>query len=400
MSSTRQVHRGSLRKVRLNLVGFGNVGKALARLLVDKGQEFRVHHGVEFIVTAIATGRHGSIVEPDGIDLARVMKTLASGEMLQSRLSERGCSGTVSGIIRNAPGDIVVELTPLNPETGEPAISHVRAALDTGKHVVSANKGPIAFAYSDLSLLAARRGLQFLFESTVMDGAPVFNLARYCLRGSSVLGFKGILNSTTNFVIGEMEKGHKFNDSVIRAMKLGFAEADPSMDLEGWDAAVKTAVLSNVLLGADITPKDVERTGITQLTQFHIEKALKDGKRIKLACEAGFTKEHSDSCMPGHCDFGPEATLEGRICDFQQPIFPSPEPEAGSSGYSQKAFYARVMPVCVEAASTFGQIEGTTSCLVLRTGLMGDLTLIEHAPGLVQTAYGVLNDLLEIAACL
>ena len=120
-------------------------------------------------------------------------------------------------------------------------------------------------AYSDLSLLAARRGLQFLFESTVMDGAPVFNLARYCLRGSSVLGFKGILNSTTNFVIGEMEKGHKFNDSVIRAMKLGFAEADPSMDLEGWDAAVKTAVLSNVLLGADITPKDVERAGITQL---------------------------------------------------------------------------------------------------------------------------------------
>ncbi|HHY12407.1 MAG TPA: homoserine dehydrogenase [Firmicutes bacterium] len=353
-----------VREVRLNLIGFGNVGKALARILLDKGDEFRMSNRAVFKVTAIATGRHGYVVDPHGVDLARILSILASGEPLG------GCSGrqvhpeAVLNIIKNAPGDAVVEMTPLNHETGEPAISYVKAALAAGKHVVSANKGPVALAYSDLACLAARHGLQFLFESTVMDGAPIFNMARYCLRGTRILGFKAILNSTTNFILGEMEKGCSFHDSIIEAQNEGFAEADSSMDIDGWDAAVKTAALSNVLLGVKITPRDVKRTGIRDVKQPDVAKALEEGKRIKLVAEAGF----------GGLEAGQEL-----------------------SGGCPDTFYAVVRPVYVDKASIFGQVNGATSCLVLKTGLMGDITLIEHAPTLTQTAYGVLNDLLEIA---
>jgi homoserine dehydrogenase len=360
-------------ELRLNLIGFGNVGRELARILLHKGQEFRISHRVDFKVTAIATGRHGCNVNRDGLDLARVLDTLESGKPLDTLDPYKGQDTGLQNaldIIRNAPGDIMLELTPLNPYTGQPAISHTEAALSAGKHVVSANKGPIAYAYSELAYLAARRGLKFLFESTVMDGTPIFNMARYCLRGTPILGFKGILNSTTNFVLGEMEKGSDFHDSVAKAQEMGFAEADPSMDLDGWDAAVKAAVLSNVLMGMQITPRDVDRTGITGVTKAQVQEALKYGKRIKLVAEAGYVLDSGSHCR-----------------------------EASSPGDSEKTFYARVMPVNVDAASIFGQIDGTTSCVLIRTGLMGDITLIEHVPELAQTAYGVLNDLLEIAAC-
>lgn len=360
--------------LRLNLIGFGNVGRELARILLHKGQEFCVSHRAGFKVTAIATGRHGCIVNHNGLDLARVLDILESGERLDTLGPHEGQDTslqTALDIIRDAPGDIMVELTPLNPHTGQPAISHIEAALIAGKHVVSANKGPIAYAYSELACLAAQRGLKFLFESTVMDGTPIFNMSKYCLRGTPILGFKGILNSTTNFILGEMEKGSDFHDSVAKAQEMGFAEADPSMDLEGWDAAVKVAVLSNVLMGMQITPRDVDRTGITGVTKAQVQEALKYGKRIKLVAEAGYVLDSGSHCR-----------------------------EASSPGDSEKTFYARVMPVNVDAASVFGQIDGTTSCVLIRTGLMGDITLIEHVPELAQTAYGVLNDLLEIAACM
>jgi homoserine dehydrogenase len=239
----------------------------------------------------------------------------------------------------------------LNPQTGQPAIDHVRAALRAGMHVVTANKGPVAFAYRELHDLARQQGRAFLFESTVMDGAPVFSLARDALLGANVLGFRGILNSTTNFILTQMEDGASFGEAVRQAQAIGIAEADPSLDVDGWDAATKTAVLATVLMGADVTPPQVDRTGIRGVTPEKLRAALAAGRRIKLVCQAAWQ----------------DAQLT-----------------------------ARVAPEEVPADDLLASVRGTSSTLSLYTDTLKQLTIVEHDPGPAQTAYGLLRDLLAI----
>jgi homoserine dehydrogenase len=167
---------------------------------------------------------------------------------------------------------------------GEPAASHISSALSRGLHAVTANKGPVAFAYPELARLAARNGCKFLFESTVMDGAPVFNLVSRCMKGNKITAFSGILNSTTNYVLTRMGDGISMDAAIREAIDMGTAEADPSDDIDGWDAAAKVSVLSRVLLGADVTPHDVRRSGIRDVSEAMIKDAASRGKRLKLMC--------------------------------------------------------------------------------------------------------------------
>jgi homoserine dehydrogenase len=249
------------RPLQLALVGFGNVGRALARLLHRKRREH------PFRVTGIHTRRHGSAVSPRGLG--------PDPELDRSFAS-------LDAFLDACGAQVAVELTPLDPVRGEPAASHIRAAFVHGMHVVTANKGPIAHAYAALRDEAAARRLQFRFESAVMDGAPVFNIWRHGMPLVRVEGFAGALNSTSKVVIETVEQGGSFDEGMSRARSLGITEGDGTFDLEGWDSAAKTAALANVLMDARTTPQQVSTRGILRLTEDRIRQIAASGKTVRL----------------------------------------------------------------------------------------------------------------------
>jgi homoserine dehydrogenase len=247
--------------------------------------------------------------------------------------------------------DILLELTPLDIFTGQPATSHIRAALSRGKHAVSANKGPVAWAYRELADLAKANGALFFFETAVMDGAPVFNLASDTLKLCRVTGISGIFNSTTNFILDRMKERIPREEIMAEGRRLGFVEADPDMDVLGWDAAAKTAALMNVLMDADIHPTEIRREGIENVTYEMIEDAAARGRVIKLVCRGYYQ--------------------EGK------PV-------------------GEVKPEEVDAGDILATVSGTTSIVQITTDLMGKLSIVEHDPLIGQTAYGILSDVLRV----
>lgn len=316
---------------RLALIGYGNVGRALALLLRQQHAKF------PFRITGIHTARHGTAIAARGVAADPVFGPAA---------------GSVEEFLDAAQADIAVELTTLNPATGEPAISHIRAALARRLHVVTANKGPIAHAYADLREMAARQGVEFRFESTVMDGAPVFNLVRYTLPGVTVRGFTGALNSTSKLVIETMERGGSFEDGLALARSLGVTEADASFDVEGWDSAAKTAALANVLMDARTTPQAVSTRGITRLTPERIAELSRAGKTVRLISRA----------------------------------------RRGAGGIA-----LRVRAEVLEKTDVLASGQGTSNMLLLHTDLMGTIGMASVSPGVEQTAYGVWGDLVDVA---
>jgi homoserine dehydrogenase len=230
----------------LALLGFGNVGRALARLLQRKEAELQSRYDITFRVTGIATGRHGAAVNPAGLDYIHAASLAEAGESLAA-LSKTPISSN-SEFLRACAADVMFENTPVNHATGQPAIDHLHLALELGMHAITANKGPVVHAYRELSEFAKTRHKRFYFESTVMDGAPIFSLFRSSLPAAQLLGFRGILNSTTNLILGRMESGESFEDAVKYAQSVGLAETDPAADVDGWDASIKVAALINVLM--------------------------------------------------------------------------------------------------------------------------------------------------------
>jgi homoserine dehydrogenase len=199
--------------------------------------------------------------------------------------------GDVEAFIRACPADFMFETTPVNPHTGQPALDYIRTAWEAGLHVVTANKGPVVHGYQELTALAGEQGLRFMFESAVMDGAPIFALFREPLVGANLLGFEGILNSCTNLLLGLMEEGQTFDEAVAYGRSIGITETDPSNDIDGWDAAIKVAALVTVLMGVPLTPQDVDRSGIRGITPMMIAEAKAAGERWKLVCSAKWDGE-------------------------------------------------------------------------------------------------------------
>jgi homoserine dehydrogenase len=271
-------------KHHLALLGFGNVGQALARLLLRKQDELQQDYAVSFAVTGIGTGRHGRAVNPNGLDLQAALDLVASGGSLDS-LSTQPVRDA-EDFIGASQAHILFENTPVSYADGQPAIHHLETALDLGMHAVTANKGPVVHAHAALKDRAAKNGVEFYYESAVMDGAPIFSLFRDALPGAALTGFKGILNSTTNLILTLMESGKSFDEALANAQAIGVAETDPSGDIDGWDAAIKVAALATVLMGVPTTPDQVDRTGIGAITSADIAAAQADGKRWKLVCSA------------------------------------------------------------------------------------------------------------------
>lgn len=330
---------------RLAFLGFGNVGKALAKLFLSKRRELQERYGITFSATGIASARHGMAIDPQGIDLELA---LASSDL--SVLSRSPAPKEALDFIRRCEADVLFENTPVNYETGQPAVDHLRLALELGMHAITANKGPVVHAYRELTELARSKGKKFYFESTVMDGAPIFSLFREALPGANLRSLRGVLNSTTNMILTRMEQGESFDAAVAYCQQIGIAETDPSGDIDGWDAAVKVAALATVLMDIPLKPSEVDRTGIRGIGAAEIEQARQMGKRWKLVCSAERQGER---------------------------------------------VRARVAPEMVGVDSPMYGVDGTTSIVEFKTDVLGQLSVVEANPGPHTTAYGLFADFLN-----
>lgn len=339
-----------MRQISLAMIGFGNVGQAFARLLLRKEPELADHFGINLIVTGILTGRHGAALSTGGINLTRALEVIGRGQSLDI-LSEMPAPKRPAEFLFSASAEALIESTPVNHLSGQPAIDHIKAALEKGMHAITANKGPVVHAHAELTQLASARGKRFLFESAVMDGAPIFSLFRGPLPLVDLEGFHGILNSCTNYLLELMEQGLPFEEAVKQAQMIGITETDPSADIEGWDAAIKVAALVTVLMGIPLKPQQVDRTGILGITPEEILQARENGERWKLVCTA---------------------RRRGKIL-----------------------LEASVTPQRVSPASPLYAVNGTSSYVEFKLDVLPGLGIMENNPGPDTTAYGLLADLLN-----
>ncbi len=339
-----------MKQCKVLMLGYGVAGKAFARILQKTKEKIQADKGIEPVVVGITTGSRGSLYCAEGIDLAEATRQLEE----EGRFDPAGpCFTTADSMTAAAQWDydVLMELTPLNIFTGEPATTHIKTALSRGKHAISANKGPLAWHYKELRDLAKEKECCFFFETTVMAGSPTFDMADHCLQYCTIDKIHGILNATTNFILKEMGKGVPYDEILKAGREQGFLEADPSMDTEGWDASAKLTVLMNVLMDAGLTPDKVDRTGITGVTMEDIESAKSRGKVIKLLCKG-------------------EKAADGTIT-------------------------ASVKPTEIPANDVFAG-EDLVAVVSLNTDLMGKLTLIQYGLETTQTGYGVFIDLCRV----
>ncbi len=339
---------GRRRKTIYNLafIGLGNVGKALIGLLHRKREELRQRYSIQWRITGIASRRLGWLVNPDGFDV----EALLAGDY-RSPLT----ASDIHPWLKAINAHVLFENSSMNPQTGQPAIDYIKAALELGAHVVTANKGPVVHAYHELRDLAKAKGKHFLFEATVMGGAPIFSLFREALPAANLKRFRGLLNSTTNLIITEMENGLTFDEAVKKAQDLGIAETDPSADVDGWDAAVKVSALATVLMpsAVPVKPQDVNPQGIRSLTPEIVSAARAAGNPYKLVCQA----------------------------------------ERGDDG----TIIASVRPEQVALTDPLASVRGASSIIQFQMDTLYGLILSEQDPDAVTTAYGPLADFITIA---
>jgi homoserine dehydrogenase len=335
---------------KIALIGFGVVGQAFAETIRDKKAMLKEKYGLDVEIVAISGRSKGSVYDPDGLDLELLLRNFEETGTLESY--PRGVKGLTSlETVTETGADIIAEVTITNVETGEPALSHVKAALSHGKHVVTSNKGPAALAYKELKALADQNQVQFRIESTVLSGTPAINFASENLAGHKIYGVKGIINGTTNYILSKMEQGEKYEDVLREAQELGYAEADPTADVEGLDAVAKIMILGNALLGGELKVEDVEREGITGITPADIMAAKSQGQRIKLIAEA---------------------YMEDGVVK------------------------ARVSPERVHLSDPLAGVTGTLNALTVMTDGLFEVTVIGGGAGGVGTAHGLLSDILAI----
>jgi homoserine dehydrogenase len=335
---------------KLVLLGFGNVGQALARLLLEKRSELQHRYLIRFMVTAVATepGTQGRALNPNGLDLERALEIMQSGGSLDE-LSPSPAPIDNLELIRASGADVMFENTPVSYKDGQPAISHIETALENGMHAFTANKGSVVHGYRRLSALAAKHGLKFFFESTVMDGVPIFSAFRQ-LPAVNLSAIWGVLNSTTNLILSRMEAGDSFDEALRHSQQIGIAETDPSGDIDGWDAAIKLSAMITVLMDHPFTPDLVDRTGIGSITPKMIAEAKAESKRYKLVAHAW------------------------------------------KEGEQVKA---KVSPELVGPDSVLYNISGTTAIVQFESDVLGKLSLIEEDLGTRTTAYGLLADFIN-----
>lgn len=336
--------------VNLTFIGFGVVGQGLAEILLDKAQELEKTHGFTYKAVAICDILKGSVYNPDGIDLQAALDAVKGGTKLDDALpGETGWDALKT--IREADADIVLEASYTDIKTGEPATSHFRAALESGRDLATTNKGPVALHFRELDDLAREKGVHFRFEGTVMSGTPVLNLCREDLAGCEIKAIRGILNGTTNYILSEMENGLSYEKALEQAQQLGYAEAVPDADVLGWDAMAKVIILSNTLMGAELKPDDIDCTGITEITLDDVKAALDEGCRWKL--------------------IGSTTKADGKVV-------------------------GTVKPEKIPLSDPLAAVMGPTNALTFETDLLGPVTIQGAGAGRLETGFSLLTDILAI----
>ncbi len=330
---------------RLAFLGLGNVGRNLVKLLGQKRAELQARYGITFTITGIASRRLGWLVNDAGFNLDAALADPVAAAATKA--------DSLDAWLSAARPDVLFENSSMNPHTGQPALDYCRAALGRGIHVVTANKGPVVHGYHELRQLAEAKGARFLFEAAVMGGAPIFSLFREALPACNLKRFRGILNSTTNLILTEMEGGLSYAAAVKKAQDLGIAETDPSFDVDGWDAAVKVAAIATVLMDVPIKPADVKPIGITGLTQEQIQAARAAGRPYKLVCQA--VKDDA-----------------GRVA-------------------------VSVAPQQLEPTDPLANVNGSDSLAIFETDTLYRLNLSEGGADAYTTAYGPLADFVTIS---
>jgi homoserine dehydrogenase len=335
---------------RLAIIGFGNVGQGFAEILRDHGPRLLEQFGVRFRIVGVSDNLKGSVHDPAGFEPGDLLDAVRlSGNLGGVNAPDRGWDG--AEMARRSEADVVVELSYTDLETGEPATGHIKAALEAGKHVVTTNKGPVALHYAELAEMALEHGLEIGVEGTVMSGTPAVLNGMNLLRGAGIRRVQGILNGTCNYILTRMEEGSAYEDALQEAQANGYAEADPTGDVEGFDAAGKVVILANLLMEVPIGMDDVDRTGISGLTPADIAAAQDAGERWKL--------------------IGTLEPAEGGVM-------------------------ASVRPERLSLSHPLSSVGGATNAVTYTTELLGDVTLVGPGAGRLETGYSVLVDLLEI----
>ncbi|MEW9667445.1 homoserine dehydrogenase [Ammoniphilus sp. 3BR4] len=335
------------------LLGFGVVGQGLVEIIRDKGTALQQELGFDAKIVAISDLMKGSLYHPKGLDLNAALDAVKETGKLDAYPDTPGLIRGWDSFqtIRESNADTIVEITFTDVKTGQPAIDHCRAAFESGKNVVMSNKGPVALAYQELSQLAKENGVRWGFEGTVMSGTPALRMPITTLAGNDIHGIVGILNGTTNYILTKMEEGKTYEAALKEAQELGYAEADPTSDVEGYDAQYKVVILANVVMNAPLKRDDVACEGISHLTPQDIEWAKSEGKRWKLLARAS---KEGDKVI---AKVGPEA-------------IPLTDPLAG--------------------------IMGATNAVTYQCDLAGPITLVGAGAGRTETGFSLLIDLINI----
>ncbi len=331
------------------LVGFGTVGRGVADSLVEAAAELETL-GLDARVVAVVDPVVGSVAKADGLELDRLVALADAGEPLAGLPGAEALSG-VEDALSATPADVLVELTPTNLQTGQPGLDHLRAGIDAGLHIITTNKGPIALAYRELADAARERGVELCIEGTVMSGTPVLNLCSSGLAGAGIRGLRGVVNGTCNFILSRMESGFGFDEALAEAQGLGYVEADPSGDVDGWDAAAKALILANCALGDDLGLEDVDRRGIGDLSLGDVEAAAGEGKHWRLVARV------------------------------------TPAGDGWRAG---------VAPEAVDKSDPIGALKGPANMLIFETRALGDVVIAGPGAGRRATGHAVVADLVAL----
>lgn len=346
-------------KFNLALIGFGGVNQGLVELLKQKRERLAAQYGLEINIVAVTDMRIGMVWDPLGLALdallalqengyaTTVFANSGSAEMRATVSLEQTLQLLSSDFI-----DVVVEATFTDPNTGEPALAHCTTALSHGKHVITTNKGPIALAGNALQALADENGCSLKYEGAVMSGTPVLRQLSNALRGCEIDGFSGILNGTSNFVLGQVASGATFADAIKQAQQLGYAEANPAADIEGHDVQLKVTILANALWDGKLRPHDIPCRGISALSEAEVKRAAENGGGWKLLGQA---RRNQDGSV--------EASVAPQLLPAGHPLL---------------------------AAS------GVTNAIAFDTDLLGLVTICGPGAGRIETAFAILSDLIEL----
>jgi homoserine dehydrogenase len=357
-----------MKPLRLALLGFGTVGQWLTEALHTQRAWLQQEFGLVVSIIGVATAHHGLIYRDDGLDIPTLLDLVATRQPLAAHPKVTHWTSILEGL-QATSGDVLAEATGATLRNGEPGVSYIRAALVQGMHVVTSSKGPMALAGLELLSLARAQGVQLRMESTVMSGTPVLSTIREGMAGTSIRAIRGILNGTANSILSAMALGHSYAEALAQAQALGYAEADPTDDVEGDDPVAKTLILAATVFGRALAPSQVVRQGITILTREQVQQAVDQDKRIKHVASLRLLSKD-----------GTEVSRE-----------------TADNGIAPTRLEARVEPIALPLSDPLARIDGLLNAIVIQTDTPAEVMVIGPGAGRFQAGQGMLADLIAIA---